>query len=117
MSTNNNNLLEDPVEKLSTKLKNNINSIFISGDISLLITIVLFFTVISIGGVFMFEVGLDNVRTQFMNDIIAVISSIIFIILIFKFMDANITILGNEFEIGLLLYIGIGFGLLLLFSN
>lgn len=115
--SSNNNLLQDPVEKLSTKIKKNINSIFFSGDISLLLTIVLFFTVISIGGVFMFEVGLDNVRTQFMNDIVAVGASIVFIILIFKFMDSNVTILGKEFEVGLLLYIGIGFGLMLLFSG
>lgn len=117
MSSSNNNTLEDPVTKFNNKLKKNINSIFFSGDISLLITIFLFFTVISVGGVFMFEVGLDNMRTQFINNIVAVVASIGFIILIFKFMDSKINILGKEFDTGLVLYIFIGFGLLLLFSG
>lgn len=113
----NNNLPTSPIEKIYNTLKNNINSIFFSGDISFIITIVLFFTIISIGSIFMFEVILPNVRTQFTNNIFGAILSILFIIIIFKFMDAKISILGKDFDFGLIFYIAIIFGLLILFSN
>lgn len=113
----NNNLPKTPVDNFSTNLKKSINSIFFSGDISLLVTIVLFFTVISIGGIFLFEVGLANMRTQFTNNITGAVLSVLFVILIFKFMDSKVTILDKEFEVGLLFYLAIVFGMLLLFSN
>jgi hypothetical protein len=110
------NTLNDPIETFSNNIKNKINYLF-SNDIMLVLTFFLFFTILSIGSIFMFEVGISNVRTQFVNNVIGIMLSILFIILIFKFMDVNISILGKKFEIGFILYIGIVFGLLLLFSS
>lgn len=111
-----NDNLNDPIDSFYNKIKNNLNYLF-SNDIMLVLTFFLFFTILSIGSVFMFEVGVDNIRTQFVNNSIGIVLSILFIILIFKFMDVNISILGKKFEIGFILYIGIVFGLILTFSS
>lgn len=111
-----NDNLNDPIEAFTNKIKKNLNYLF-SNDIMLILTFFLFFIILSIGSIFMFEVGVDNVRTQFVNNSIGVVLSILFIILIFKFMDVNISILGKKFEIGFILYIAIIFGLILAFSS
>ena len=108
--------LPDPFAKVKDAAKWTVG-LFTGSDIGLLLTIFGAFIIIGIGATIGFEVILPNVRTQFANNIVAVIGALIFMYIIFQFSDKKGSIMGTPIDISLILYILIIGGVVLAFSG
>lgn len=108
--------LSDPFAPIKNAAKWSIG-LFTGSDIGILLLIFSVFIIIGICGTIGFEVILPNIRTQFANNIVAVIGALIFIYIIFQFGDKKSTIMGTPIDLSLLLYILIIGGVVLAFSG
>lgn len=108
--------LPDPFAKVKEAASWTVG-IFTGSDIGVLLTIFGAFIIIGVGVTIGFEVILPNVRTQFANNIIAVIGALIFMYIIFQFSDKKGTIMGTPVDISLILYILIIGGVVIAFSG
>jgi hypothetical protein len=108
--------LPDPFAKVKEAASWTIG-LFTGSDIGVLLTIFGAFIIIGIGTSISFEVILPNVRTQFANNIVAVIGALIFMYIIFQFSDKKGSIMGTPIDISLILYILIIGGVVLAFSG
>jgi hypothetical protein len=116
MSTSQAISLPDPL----SGIKNTGSSLldfFFGSDIAFILSLCAILIVFGIGLTVGFEVVLPNIRTQFANNIIAVIGSIIFIIIILRFAKSDTTVSGLPINMGMIIYIlAIGF-LVIAFSG
>lgn len=108
--------LPDPFAPIKNAAKWTVG-LFTGSDIGVLLTIFGAFIIIGIGATIGFEVILPNVRTQFANNIVAVIGALIFMYIIFQFSDKKGTVMGTPIDISLILYILIIGGVVLAFSG
>lgn len=108
--------LPDPFAPIKNATKWTVG-LFTGSDIGLLLTIVGLFVIIGIIGTIGFEVILPNVRTQFANNIVAVIGGLMFMYIIFQFSGKKATVMGTPFDLSLLLYILVIAGVVLAFSG
>jgi len=108
--------LPDPFAKVKEAAKWTVG-LFTGSDIGVLLTIFGVFIIIGIGATIGFEVILPNVRTQFANNIVAVIGALIFMYIIFQFSDKKGTVMGTPIDLSLILYILIIGGVVLAFSG
>ena len=106
------------IESFKEKTIKSIDNFFFASDSMLLFTIILFFLTIGIGGTFLFEHGLDNyLKSQYMNNILGAITAIVFLFIIYKFMDSKTTILGKTIDTGFTVYFIIIVFVLVIFSQ
>ena len=92
-------------------------SAFFGSDLAIFITIIGIFVVISLGGLIGFEVILPNIRSQFANNVVAIIAGLAFMLLILRFAGAEVSLFDTPVDLGMLLYIIIIGGLVLAFSG
>ena len=106
------------IESFKEKTVKSIDNFFFASDSMLLFTIILFFLTIGIGGTFLFEHGLDNyLKSQYMNNILGAITAIVFLFIIYKFMDSKTTILGKSIDTGFIVYFLIIVFVIVIFSQ
>ena len=101
----------------NNSIKNKINTFFFGSDFSVAFTIIFGLIIISITSIILFEKGIPNIRTQFSNNIIGIVGSLLFIYAIFKYMGSTTKIMDTELDTGLILYIIIIFLIIVLFSG
>jgi hypothetical protein len=109
-------VLPDPFAPIKNATKWTVG-LFTGSDIGLLLTIVGVFVIIGIGSTIGFEVILPNVRTQFANNVVAIIGGLAFMFIILQFAGQSVTIFGTEIDFGLVFYILILGGVVLAFSG
>lgn len=109
-------VLPDPFAPIKNATKWTVG-LFTGSDIGLLLTIVGVFVIIGVGGTIGFEVILPNIRTQFANNVVAVIGGLAFMFIILQMAGKSFTIFGTEIDFGMVLYLFIIGGVVLLFSG
>ncbi len=94
----------DPVGKIKNGARS-VLGFFTGSDIGFILSIIGLFIIFGIGISISYDVLLPNIRTQFTNNITALIGSIIIIFIIYQFTDKKGDLLGFQIDIGLLLYV------------
>jgi hypothetical protein len=111
-----NNNIPDPLAGIKNTSSSIINTLF-GSDTAVLITLIGLFVIVGIAGTIGFEVILPGVRTQFANNVVALIAGLGFMFLILQFAGTSISFQGIPIDVGMLLYIIIIGGVVIAFSG
>lgn len=109
--------LTKPSSAIINSINSTFNALFFSSDYGLLTFLILLFLVIGIGFVILFEVGMPNIRSQMINNVVGVTLGITLIIVIFHQMGHTITLFERKLDIGLIYYLLALMAVMLIFSN
>ena len=90
---------------------------FTGSDMSVVLTIFMAFVIFGIGGVVMYEIILPNIKTQTANNVVAMIGGILLLYIIFQFAGKEGSLFGTKFDMGLLMYILVVVGLIIVFAG
>ena len=110
------NNIPDPLAGIKNA-SNSVFSAFFGSDLAIFITIIGIFAIISLGGLIGFEVILPNIRSQFANNVVAIIAGVAFMLLILRFAGSEVSLFDTPIDLGMLLYIIIIGGVVLAFSG
>jgi hypothetical protein len=109
--------LVKPSSAIMASISSGFNQMFFSSDLGLLGFFILFFLVVGLGFVILFEVGLPNIRSQMVNNFVGIGLGISLIILIFQQMGNTVNFFGRKLDMGMIYYLVILMIVMLVFTN
>lgn len=109
--------LVKPSSAIIASINDGFKQIFFSSDIGLLGFLFLLFLVVGLGFVILFEVGVPNIRSQIVNNVVGIGIGIALIILIFQQMGNTVNFFGRKLDMGMIYYLVILMIIMLVFTN
>lgn len=109
--------LVKPSSVVLNTISSGFNKLFFSSDLGLLGFLIGLFLVVGLGFVILFEVGVPNIRSQMVNNVVGIGLGIGLIILIFQQMGNTVNFFGRKLDLGMIYYLVILIIIMVVFSN